>query len=150
MKKLFTLIVFITGVFSAGFGQGCDTLFNLISPIDTPIIYLADTGAGAGYLSGNNKYGDLIKAERFASVPGDSITSATFFFGIVTINPGDSNNVVKVYVWDNTGFSIDTIPGAPGHILDSATLTLRQIAAAVTAVNTSHVIQGVSVNFTGN
>ncbi len=52
-------------------------------------------------------------------------------------------------VWDNTGASIEGNTDAPGNALDSATITLRQIAAAVTATINTGVITGVTVNFTG-
>jgi PKD repeat protein len=110
----------------------CDTLNNLLSALDTAVILAADTGAGAGYLSGNNIYGDLAKAESF-SVPdtGYYITSATIFFGAVAINPTDTNNTVNINVWDNTGNSF-LGDSAPGNVLNFTVVTLGEIAQAVT------------------
>jgi PKD repeat protein len=148
MKKLFTLITIIIAAYSVANAQTCDTLFNMKSPLDTPTFYLADTGTGAGYLSGNNEYGDLAKAEGFASVPGDYATSATLYFAVVTINAADSDSVVTIMVWDNTGATSEGNNDGPGNALDSGTVTLRQIAQAVTTTNNTQVITGVTVNFT--
>ncbi len=68
MKKLFTLIVLLTVIISSSFAQACGNLFNLQSPLDTATYYTAGTpGTDTGYLSGNNIYGDLAKAEGFAA-----------------------------------------------------------------------------------
>jgi PKD repeat protein len=149
MKKIITLMAMVVALTTAGMAQSCDTIFNLTSTLDTPTVYLADTGTGAGYLSGNNIYGDFMKAEGFGGIAGDYVTSATLFFGEVTVNPADSNNTVKVYVWDNTGTDIYGDAGAPGNVLDSTTITLKQIAQAVTATYANSVITGVTAQFTG-
>lgn len=149
MKKIFTLAALMTALVMAGYSQVCDTLFNLQSDLDTPTVYIADTGTGAGYLSGNNVYGDLVKAEGFAAIPGDYVTAATLFFGVVTINTTDSDSVVHVYVYDNTGTSYVGVSGCPGNVLDSSTLTLRQIAQAVTFTDTSGELAGITAAFTG-
>lgn len=152
MKKLFTLIVLAISLFSTGKAQTCDTLFNLKSVLDTPFLYYADTGSSPGYISGNNVYGDLIKAEGFASVIGDSVYSAVFYFAVATINANDSNLAVTFAVWDNTGTSGYGIAGAPGNIIDTANVSLRQIAQSLTyspdsAIFTNYIFYGLLVNF---
>lgn len=133
MKKVLILLIIVLVAFRSGSAQSCDTLFNLRSNLDTATILAADTGAGAGYLSGNNIYGDIAKAEVFAVADsGYYITSATFNFGVVTINPGDTNTTVTIIAWDNTGLSL-TGNNAPGNVIDSVQVTLGQIAKAVTA-----------------
>ncbi len=108
----------------------CDTIFNLVSPLDTPALYTLNAlgYTGTGYASGNNSYTDMAKAEGFTGTIGAHINGAFLSFGLATINPADSNNLVKVYAWDNSGTG-----GSPGAVFDSATITLRQIAAEVTA-----------------
>jgi hypothetical protein len=136
MKKFFILMVLATTVLSSGMAQ-CDTLFNLVSPLDTPTVIAADTGSGAGYLSGNNMYGDLAKAEAFTVDSGFYLISATFHFGVATINPTDSNTTVNLTVWNDAG-------GVPGNVIDTVPVTLGQIALAVGEG------EGLRVFFTGD
>jgi len=120
--------------------QSCDTLFNEIAATDTPTYYTFDPTQGAtGYVSGNNSYGDLAKAESFTAVAGDHVSSAYLDFAYANYIPADANVPVKIMVWDNSGTG-----GAPGNALDSATVTLSQIKAAITANS------AVSVSFTHN
>ena len=69
MKKVLSLVALLTIILSPAIAQTCDTLFNLQSNLDTATILPADTGVGGGYLSGNNIYGDLAKAEAFPVAP---------------------------------------------------------------------------------
>jgi PKD repeat protein len=125
MKKIFTLFALAAFAFSATRAQTCDTIFNLNSPADLPATLI--TVDAGGYLSGNNGYGDSAKAEGF-NVPDSAtyLTSAALDFGYVTINPTDTNNTVTIYAWDNTGYG-----GGPGNIIDQATVTMGNIAQAV-------------------
>ena len=127
--------------------SNCDTLFNLSSVHDTATLYLADTTLTAGYISGNNEFGDLIKAEGFASVIGDYVNSALFYPAVVTINPADTNTLITIGVWDNTGTDIKGNAGAPGTMIDSTHVTLGQFAQAVTA--STQGLVGLLVNFQG-
>jgi hypothetical protein len=153
MKKLLTLLVLTVAVAGTAAAQhSCDSLFNMVAITDTPYVLLADTGTQPGYLAGNNVYGDIAKAEGFASTPGynDTIISAVIYFGVVTANTTDSLDSIKVYVWDNTGMSIQGYTGAPGNVIDSAYLTLGQIAQAVTATYSGSALIGNQVFFSGH
>src|SRR5579863_4035109 len=131
MKNKFTILTLITTAYFSGTAQ-CDTVFNLRSTLDTPsLIVAADTGVSPGYLSGNNAYGDIAKAEAFAVDSGFYLRTAFLYFGYVTINPTDTSNIVMIYAWDNTGISL-TGNNAPGVAIDSAPVTLGKIAEAVT------------------
>jgi len=116
--------------FTTSSASSCDTFFNEVSVLDTPS--LEGAGAGNGFVSGNNVYGDLAKAEGFTSVIGDHVSSAYLLFGYANYNVADANNTVKIMLWDNSGTSLSGAAGAPGNALDSATLTLSQIKTAVT------------------
>jgi len=143
MKKSFLSAILATMIFSSGMAQSCDTLFNLQSNLDTAVLLAADTDLSAGYLAGNNEYGDVAKAEAFAAPDtGYYITSATFYFGYVAINPTDTNVMVNIFAWDNTGASI-TGGSAPGNILNATVVTLGEIAQSVSEG------KGLLVNFAG-
>ena len=116
----------------------CDTLSNL-GLADSISTYYGDT---VGYLTGNGAlWGgtaflpNLGVGEKFDG-PGlgvEYVSGATVFFAFTTINVADSNNTVTAYVYDTTGTGNPYNPGyAPGHAIDSATVTLGAIAAAVT------------------
>jgi hypothetical protein len=130
MKKIITLIFACSMILTAQNASAvisCDTLSNLTSR-DTLKIYLVSAANGGGYLSGNNGYGDKEKAEKFSGPVGSSLSAALFGFGWVTIKPADSATTVTVNAYDATGAG-----GSPGATIATATVTLRQIAAAVTA-----------------
>jgi len=127
--------------------SSCDTLFNLAT--DTPTLYTAGVTADSGYVSGNNIYGDMAKAEGFKAVIGDYVNSAILFFAETAIASTDSGNLVTIGVWDNTGTSAAGNAGAPGNMIDSVHVTLGQIAQAVTATNNAQQLVGLLVNFPG-
>lgn len=141
MKKLFTLCIIAASVFGykANAAVTCDTILNLQSTTDTLTMYLTGNG---GYLSGNNGYGDLFKAEQFTNVPGDHVVGALLLFGAVTVANGDSGRNVTVYVWNDNG-------SGPGTAVDSATLTLKDIADVVSQ-NTGQINAVNYVQFTHN
>ncbi len=143
MKKVITLVALVTAVFALGRAQTCDTLLNLVSVHDTATVLAASADSGGGYLSGNNVFGDIAVAEAFpVADSGSFVTTATLYFGVATINPTDSNNLVTIYVWDDLGQSV--FGGkAPLDVVDSAQVTLAQIALAVT----EH--KGLLVHFSG-
>jgi hypothetical protein len=144
MKKLLTLLTIVAAFASTSVAQTCDTLFNLVSPLDTPTYYFGSvTGApDSGYISGNNIYGDLQKAEEFSAAVGDTLTSAFIDFAIVAVNPGDSDKTVTILAYDSTGAG-----GAPGNAFDSAKITYRQITQAVTLINSQTAFAAVPVSF---
>ena len=109
----------------------CDTLINLTA-LDTPAIFINDT-PNVGYFSGNGAI-DLngtkapIQAVGEKFTVGMHVTSALVLFGRSIINSGDSNMLVKAFVYDTTGSSLAFNEFAPGSALDSASVTLKTIA----------------------
>ena len=123
---------------AASVQPSCDTLFNMISLLDSATYYNA--GPGNGYVSGNNIYGDVAKAEGFPAIAGYHVTSADLFFSYAVYNMADANLPVTIKIWDNTGTSNQGYAGAPGNAIDSATVTLSQILTngSPTVVNFTH------------
>jgi len=119
----------------------CDTILN-VTNIDTPEVWTFGQGQ-SGYLAGNNSYGDEAKAEKFYAAPGNEVGGGLVFFSVATINAGDSSQNVAVNLYDATGAG-----GSPGTVIATANVTLREIAAAVTQVNTSHQLAPLFVSFT--
>ena len=116
----------------------CDTVTNVSFTLDTSAVFLWQS-PGVGYASGSGAATNGTAtfpvtgvAEGYvAPSAGYNVTSAFVFFALSTINAGDSNNVVKAYVYDSTGTG--AFGGfAPGAALDSASLTLKAIATAIT------------------
>jgi lysyl endopeptidase len=98
----------------------CDTLHYPFT--GTPTLYQVQNG---GYVSGNNSYGDLAKAEYFSSYsPFNQITGAWFWFGHAQNSGG--NETVTFKVWNNSGSG-----GKPGTAIGQATLPLSTIAGHV-------------------
>ena len=93
----------------------CDTLgFNVN---DTLKLYLAQAG---GYVSGNNYYGDLAKANFYNSFDNQKkITSVILWFGVAV---GNNNTNIPVCVWKNDGSN-----GAPGTIISCVNTTIGTI-----------------------
>lgn len=105
--------------------QSCDTLSNLFAN-DTLTIYSYQSPA-SGYLTGNNSYGDLSKAEYYVNtMPGAQVTGGLFYFAKAKTN-NPSTSAITVKVWDATGAG-----GAPGNVLGSQTKLISQIATDVT------------------
>jgi hypothetical protein len=115
--------------------SGCDTLLNISNSDNSVSVYSWQSPAvgyvaGSGALSdGTNFYTIQALAEEF-SAPGlynPYVTSAIVPFGYAVINPSDSALTVTAYVYNTAGTG-----GAPGAALDSASVTLRSIAYAIT------------------
>lgn len=105
---------------------GCDTLLNLVNQ-DTLTLYLISQQGGGGYLSGNNGYGDLAKAERFVTTAGNKIQWAAF--GIAYVN-GNNATQVTFNLWDDSG-----LDGTPGAVLASQTVSLGFLDTVSNAQN---------------
>jgi len=128
MKKLFTCALIIGSLFSqnkAVANMSCDTVINLTSR-DTLTYYINSADAGGGYLSGNNGYGDVEKAEALSGPLGGSLNGAFIGFGYANVLAGDSATTVTINAYDATGTG-----GAPGATIATATVTLGQIALSV-------------------
>ncbi len=112
-------------VIAAGGGQTCDTLQNTTA-LDTLALY---TLGANGYLSGNNSYGDLAKAEFYTNTQSINVNGAFFLFGRGVVNGAGS---ITANVWDASGAG-----GTPGAVP----------VATSAAVNISTIIQAVNNNF---
>lgn len=102
---------------------GCDSL-NFPLPGDYALYGII--GENAGYVSGNNTYGDLAKASYFADYEnGRMLNGAIFDFAIAKRS---LTNDVKVYfkVWKNDG-----VEGKPGTVLDSVGVNISELVADV-------------------
>ncbi len=102
----------------------CDTLTNVDLAVDTPSYY--SLGTGKGYVSGQNYYGDIAKADYYANyVAGSQLSEAMFWFGVAKYTSATTSKIT-VKVWDNTGAN-----GEPGAVLASQDVTISSIAADI-------------------
>lgn len=81
----------------------------------TKALYTADDG---GYVTGNNLYGDLAKANYYATNSTISLTGVLFDFAIAV--GGDPT--IEIAIWDNSGLN-----NSPGSIISSHTINLNEI-----------------------
>jgi len=102
--------------------SGCDTLSN-IDAADNFAVYSA--GAGQGYVSGHNAYGDVAKADKFTAPPSSTVSKVLLFFGVGKSNT--PSRTINVRIWDDNGTG-----GAPNTVLGTTTLTYSAIATSIT------------------
>ena len=72
----------------------------------------------AGYVSGNNSYGDQVKAEYFQPSQPLYLSSVLIDFAVATSSPTS----IEIAVWDNSGPN-----GQPGNKLTSSNMVLDDI-----------------------
>ncbi|OFX16949.1 MAG: hypothetical protein A2033_01310, partial [Bacteroidetes bacterium GWA2_31_9] len=97
--------------------SNCDTLNNLVGGLALYTI----PSPNSGYVCGNNSYGDLQKAEYFATYsPYTKIDGAYFAFSVCKDAGAASNLTIRVY--NNTGTA-----GAPGAIIATQTVPYSTI-----------------------
>ena len=112
----------------------CDTLINETN-LDTESVFQWQA-PGVGYVSGNGAvsagstlYPQTAIGEKFnAPTAGFHVSAAAAFFAYMTINAGDSATKITAYIYDTTGTSLAFNEYAPGAVLDSASVTLQEIA----------------------
>ncbi len=105
---------------------GCDTAHYPLA--GTPTIYGSSNG---GYVSGNNGYGDLAKADYFSGfTSGWTISEAFIYFGVAT----GSSSQVPVKIWNDNGTG-----GAPNTVLGTVNVPLSTIVSDVTAQQPTYV-----------
>jgi PKD repeat protein len=114
----------------------CDT-FSHITASDDLALYGTAKG---GYLSGNNGYGDLAKAERFTSVAGSQLSAAIFYFGQATSTV--PSRTVDINVWNEVG-------GEPGSIIATKQVPFSTLIADVTNNDLSTVTFNSPITLTG-
>jgi len=101
----------------------CDTLaYPLIG--DYALYIISDNGAG--YVSGNNSYGDLAKASYFGAIePQSTIIGCIFDFAIAKRSLA-SDQPIKFKVWESNGTN-----NSPGTLIAQQVVSLSQIADEV-------------------
>lgn len=131
MRK-FTLLLFLSAMVFAGFAQRSavqadktfqfemptikgegditDTLVPASFLTGTPTLYTTSAG---GYVAGTNGYGDLAKAQQFATEDAYVIEGVMIWVGVNALEEGDLN----VTVWDfdaapTTELAVQTVPFA--------------------------------------
>lgn len=82
----------------------------------TERIYLSENG---GYLSGNNGYGDLAKADYFQYGGSGTIENMRIHIGAVD----GTNGNVEFAIWENNG-------GTPGSKIAGKTITMAELSSA--------------------
>jgi len=112
-RKFYLSNNFYTSNQSAVKLEGIDTLNYPLVGADS--IYIADTG---GYVTGNNAYNDLAKANKFVIPQACQLTGILFDFYLATGGPTD----IEIGVWDNSGPI-----NAPGEFIGSTTVPLSTI-----------------------
>ncbi|MEO8147789.1 MAG: T9SS type A sorting domain-containing protein [Bacteroidia bacterium] len=103
----------------------CDTLHNY-GLSDAPVVYTVN--GGGGYVTGQNTYGDLSKAEKFTTTAGYTVQNAIIQFAVAAY--GSPLDVFQVKIWDDAS-------GLPGTQLATVDVNYATIAADVTAGNAS-------------
>jgi PKD repeat protein len=107
-------------VIAAGGTQTCDTLANTTAQ-DTITLY---TVPNVGYLSGNNTYGDLAKAEFYTNTQSVQVNGAFYRFGRAVVS---SAGTIQACVWDASGAG-----GTPGATpVSSTTVNISTIIADI-------------------
>jgi len=118
---------------------GCDTVSNLFVT-DTPSIYGAQ---GGGYVSGQNAFGDISKAEVFTNNSSAQVNGAFLLFAVAEY--ANANSTITANVWNSDGAG-----GTPGTVLASETLNIIDIAADVAIPDFTHVTFNPPAAVTGN
>jgi PKD repeat protein len=117
---------------TGGGGTGaCDTIWDPAASLSsTWDLYPAQ---GGGYVTGNNGYGDVAKAQAYTPVNSTSyISDIIVYIGDIINTSGDPNSALAfvIYDMDGTGTSTGGTVAAPGTILGAGSITLSQLTTA--------------------
>ncbi|OQX77327.1 MAG: hypothetical protein B6D61_07380 [Bacteroidetes bacterium 4484_249] len=116
-----------------------DDIDTLNFPLEgTPAIYTANDG---GYVTGNNVYGDLAKANYFNNEQECQLTGVLFAFGIATGGGSD----IEIAVWDDSGTD-----NSPGIKIGSNTVPLNTIINDITNQQMTYIEFSTPVNITSS
>ncbi len=88
---------------------------------------------GSGYSSGNNQYGDKVKAQVFVIDSSFVLKEVLLWFGAKDANSGDSNSKLKVKLHNRDGIGTASggdVDNAPGSRIDSAEVLVSDIDIA--------------------
>jgi hypothetical protein len=104
----------------------CDTVTNFAITY-TPTVYIDQ---GGGYVSGQNSYGDISKADKFGiPTPNSSIIGALYLIGVATSS--GTGQTFNARVWDNDGSG-----GLPNTVLGTQTVLYDTIVANLATFTT--------------
>jgi fimbrial isopeptide formation D2 family protein len=125
------------------------------SLLDTATYYTWQS-PNVGFVSGSGAfdntgtfYASAEIAEGFTGAIGLPITGAALSFAYATVLSTDSNAIITIKVYDNTGLDAFSNPGAPGAVIGSTTLTLGQIARTLYSVDSAgYLLVADTVSFT--
>ncbi len=101
---------------------GCDTISNFDLAVMTPSI---NGSAGWGYISGQNDYLDVAKADAYA-VTGSNLTVDGAYIGFGIGSSSGTGQTARVKVWSDAA-------GLPSTMLGSATISYDSISAYAAA-----------------
>lgn len=113
-----------------GSSSSCDTLYSPFIDGTSAEVYASP---GGGYVSGNNSYGDLAKAQAYALNTPKEIPSLVFWLAAVEYNSGDQNSSIALGIYDMDGTG--TVDGggtgpAPGTLLGGGLLGISSLSTA--------------------
>lgn len=117
---------------TGGGGTGsCDTIWNPAADLSATWTLIG--AQGGGYISGNNAYGDIAKAQAYTPVNATSyISEIIVYIGDIINTSGDPNSALAfvIYDMDGTGTSTTGTVAAPGTILGAGSIALSQLSSA--------------------
>jgi hypothetical protein len=120
----------------------CDTLHY---PLPGTVTYYFLSSPNSGYITGNNSFGDLAKADYFQVRPTMKyVTSVVYGFAIAKNTSGTDRDITFA-LWDATGTG-----GSPGAMMASQTLKLSMIVSDVSHGYLTLIIFNQPVNITGS
>ncbi len=107
---------------------GQETVKQIENQTDTlnyplPGTYTLYTDGGGGYVTGNNSYGDMAKADKFDILTNCELDGILFDFAVAT----GGSSTIEFAVWGDDG-----VNNAPGTKLGSTTLPISTIINQVT------------------
>ena len=115
--------------------SGCDTLSNFSNTDTLTVYHIGRPVADSGYISGNNKYGDLAKASYYdaTNLAGTQIKSVIcLFYKNGTMGTHGTGTVtVNIFGGNNTA-------GPSGAAIGTATASLAAIVASTATTNVKY------------
>ena len=121
----------------------CSDLGNVVG---SEVLY----STGSGYVSGNNNYGDLAKAEYFDNyAPYTNLEGAYFSFGFAWVDNASTNITINVWADDGGNSGAGQFTYSPGTILATTTVNINDIKNDIDNGDSTYVSFG-SINIPGN
>ncbi len=111
----------------------CDTLSNYNLGVDSARIYSAASATSSGFVSGNNSYGDLAKADYFDYSAGAHTHIKGFYIAFGYAKDAAPSTNINLRVWSANGTA-----GAPNTVLGTIAASLTTIKNDVAAGNYIH------------